>query len=126
MIRIKNIGLSWITVADFKKSHEFFTKTLGLTTDSYNPEMGWMELKGQSGECSLGVGAYTPEHGETDKPGQNAVVTFTVDDLLASKKTLESNGVKFVGEILEIPGHVKMVTFLDPDGNKFQLVQMLS
>jgi predicted enzyme related to lactoylglutathione lyase len=50
---------------------------------------------------------------------------MTVDNIVATKKELEAKGVTFIDEIMEIAGHVKMVTFTDPDGNKFQLVEEL-
>ena len=60
-----------------------------------------------------------------EKPGNNSVVTLTVTDIVESKAELEAKGVKFFGDIIEVPGHVKMATFADPDNNVFQLVQML-
>ncbi len=38
----------------------------------------------------------------------------------------KEKGAKLVGEIGEVPGHVKMQTFLDPDGNMMQIVQELN
>lgn len=122
---IKKMGLSWIVVADAARSKKFFTETLGLKLTSDAPEFGWMEVSPQGeAESCLGIGQYSPEHGDV-KPGQNAVATFVVDDIIAKKKELEGKGVKFVDEIMEVPGHVKMVSFVDPDNNMFQLVQIL-
>ena len=55
----------------------------------------------------------------------NAVLAMTVDDIVAAKKELEGKKVSFIGDIIEVPGYVKMATFADPDGNIFQLVQEL-
>jgi hypothetical protein len=33
--------------------------------------------------------------------------------------------VKMLGEMMEVPGHVKLQMFQDSDGNHFQLAQML-
>ena len=124
-MNIKGIHLSWIISSDIKASKKFFTETLGLKLTEDNAEYGWMELQGKDDGSLLGVGKYCPEYSKDDKPGQNAVVTFTVDDLEASIKELTAQGVIFVDKVLEVPGQVKMITFLDPDKNKFQLVQEL-
>ncbi len=121
---IKSMKLSWIATADIQKSKKFFIETLGLEIKNDTAEYGWMELQGHEGGMYLGVGQAQPEHPD-EKPGMNAVVTMTVDDIVAAKKTLEAKGVRFIDEIIEVPGHVKMVTFVDPDGNRFQLVQEL-
>jgi len=119
---IKKIELGWITVANLKKSKNFFTD-MGLKLVESQEEWGWMELQGTEGGTLLGVGEASEKN--SNKPGHNAVLTFTVDDLVKSKKEMEAKGVKFVDEIMEVPGDVKMVTFVDPDGNNFQLVERL-
>lgn len=121
-MKVKKINLAWIVVSDINKSRKFFTDTVGLTESMFDQNFGWLELKGLEDSTSLGVcGEYQGE-----KAGQNAVVTFTVDDLVEAKKELEQKGVKFIGEIMEVLGDVKLATFVDPDGNKFQLVEQLS
>lgn len=120
---IKKIGLSWITTADFKKAQHFFVDTLGLEACEINDQWGWMELKAQGDDAIMGVG----KQGEDDgfKAGTNGVITFTVDDIIQTKKELEAKGVSFVGDIVEVPNIVKMATFRDPDGNLFQLIESL-
>lgn len=122
---IKKMSLAWITVADLAKSKKFFTETLGLEISSSAEEWGWLELKGKENGMLLGVAQENKEHSE-DKPGANAVVTMTVDNLEKSMAELKKKGVAFVGEVMEVAGHVKMVTFKDNDGNTFQLVEELS
>lgn len=121
---IKKMSLAWIAVKDINASKKFFKDVLGLSVTNDTPEYGWMELKAGN-DFILGVGQAREEH-ETEKPGMNAVVTMTVDDIVKSKAMLEAKGVRFIDEIIEVPGHVKMVTFIDTDGNKFQLVQELN
>ena len=123
-MKIKDMALAWITVSDIVQAKKFFAQTLGLQVMADNPEHGWLELSGFEGDFLLGVAQYSP-HCEPIKAGHNAVVTMSVDDIVAAKKMLEAKNVKFIGEIIEIPGHVKMALFQDPDGNKFQLVQSL-
>lgn len=123
---IKSMDLAWITVSDFQRAKTFYTETLGLTLRSGAPEYSWMELVGKDGGMALGVGGDCGTDQNPVKPGQNAVMTMTVDDIVATKAALEAKGVQFFGDIIEVPGHVKMALFADPDGNKLQLVQMLS
>lgn len=125
-MNIKRMDMAWITVSDSKKAKEFFCDILGLKLTSEAPEYGWMELVGHEGGAALGIGQSCEETAPDVKPGQNAVVTMTVDDIVAMKKMLESKGVKFLGDIIEVPGHVKMALFCDADNNKFQIVEMLS
>ncbi len=121
---VKSIQLGWITVSDLEKAKKFFADTLGLQVMSHDPKYGWLELKGKDGGASLGVGQAQKE-GQF-KPGHNVIFTFTVDDIAKTKKDFETKGVKFIGDIMEVPGHVKLATFVDPDSNIFQLVQKLS
>lgn len=123
---IKRIDLAWITTADIKKAEKFFVDTLGMKLTNKADEWGWLELTGQEGGLTLGIGQARDHSPAYEKPGNNSVVTLSVADIVASKEDLEKKGVKFLGDIIEVPGHVKMATFTDPDNNVFQLVQSLS
>ncbi|HXW86115.1 MAG TPA: VOC family protein [Candidatus Bathyarchaeia archaeon] len=121
---IRQIGLGWITVADLKKAEAFFAEKLGLTITNSSPEWGWLEVKGTDGGISLGIGQAQPDS-HAPKPGHNTILTFTVDDIVETRKELQEKGVTFVDEIMEVPGHVKLTTFVDNDNNIFQLAQPL-
>jgi len=121
---IKSMSLAWVTASDIKKAKAFFADTLGLDLTTDSAEHGWLELKGKDGGFTLGVGMSSPEC--PSKAGQNAVVCLDVDNVEETKKDLESKGVKFLGDIQEVPGHVKLALFADEDGNLFQLAQCLS
>lgn len=118
---VKKVGLSWINVSDIKKAEEFFVDTLGLKLNEKSDEYGWMELSGTNGGGTFGVGKAMQE----EDVGTNAVVTFTVDNIEETVKDLKKKGVN-VGEIMEIPGHVKLANFADNDGNLFQLAEMVT
>jgi predicted enzyme related to lactoylglutathione lyase len=45
--------------------------------------------------------------------------------LEAATVEMEKKGAKKVGDVMEVPGHVKMLLFKDADGNHFQMVEML-
>lgn len=116
---IKRVALSWISVKDFKRSRDFFCKTLGLKIFDEQADFGWMELSGPDASMVLGVG----QSDENMPAGVNAVVTFVVDDYEQTKKDLAKKGIKFFGEIDGIPQVPKMICFKDPDGNTFQLIE---
>lgn len=118
---VKKIGLAWINVSDIKKSEQFFVDTLGLKLNEKSDEYGWMELTGVNGGGVLGVGKAMHK----DDVGTNAVITFTVDNIEDTIKDLKKKGVN-VGEVMEIPGHVKLANFADNDGNLFQLAEMVA
>jgi len=121
-MEIKKIGLATITVSNMEESKKFFVNTLGLKTSSENKEYGWLELTGTQGGNMLGLGQ---ESEEGFQAGTNAIVSFVVDNLDKAILELESKGVEFLTDPMEIPGEVKLTVFTDPDENQFFLVQEL-
>ncbi len=115
--------LSWIVVKNIDEAIQFYTDVVGLTLKERSPEYGWAELSGPQG-CRLGICQECDEMGT--KAGSNAVVTITVKDLNAARVFFQQKGARLVGEVMEVPEHVKMQTFLDADGNMMQLVEKLS
>lgn len=125
---IKKMKMAWVLVSDLKESRDFFEKTLGLKVQDYSPEHHWMELStGSDDDAYLGVGQPFPggDASSLMKPGMNAVMTFTVDDIDEAHKLMKAKGVKIIGDIEEVPGHVKMLTIQDNDGNIYQFCQRL-
>lgn len=122
-MKVNEIGLVWIVVKDFKAAVKYYTEVVGLKLMETNDEYGWAELEGFKGGARLGIAQENPAEGILS--GQNGVVTFTVDDLEASKKSMVAKGAKCEGDIVEVPGYVKMQTMLDRDGNRFQMCQLL-
>ena len=118
---VKGIQLAWIVVKDLKQSLKFYTEVVGLKLHEMNEQYGWAELSGKEDGMRLGI-AQKSDY-EVIQPGQNAVVTLTVEDLEKTREMMVAKGVKMIGEVLEIPGHVKMQTIVDLDNNHFQLVQ---
>lgn len=125
-MRAKSIGLAWIVVKDFKKAIKFYTEVVGLKVIHASDEWGWAELEGQEGEgMRLGIAQYHSECQDDVKPGENAVVTFSVDNIEKTSKDMQKQGATLVGKIVVVPGHVKMQTMKDHDENYFQLVEEL-
>lgn len=122
-MQVKEIGLSWIVVKDIKAAVHYYTQVVGLELLEFNEQYGWAELSGSEGGARLGIAQENPQ--EQVKAGQNAVVTFTVEDLEQTKAKMIKGGAKCEGDVLEVPGHVKMQTVVDHDGNRFQICELL-
>ncbi len=120
---IKSIELAWIVVKDLKKAIKFYTETVGLKLMEEHEAFGWAELQGCEGGARLGIAQASSE--EPVQPGSNAVVTLTVESIEEATRDLKKKGAKLMGEMLEVPGHVKMQSMSDVDGNHLQLVQKL-
>jgi predicted enzyme related to lactoylglutathione lyase len=121
---IKGIYLAWIVVNDLKAAVKFYTEVVGLKVQQMHEEFGWAELGGSEEKGAILGIAQKSEH-EKIQPGQNAVVTLSVSDLVKSKNALSQKGAKMLGEVIEIPGHAKLQMVVDQDGNHFQLVESL-
>jgi predicted enzyme related to lactoylglutathione lyase len=122
-VQSKSFDLAWIVVKDFKKAIKFYTETVGLKVITMSEEYGWAELQGHNNGAMLGIAVEREE--SPIKAGQNACVTFTVEDIEKAQESFHRKGAKFLGEIQEVPGHVRMLTGVDVDGNHFQLAQVL-
>lgn len=118
---IKRIGLSWVGVADAQRSKSFFVDTLGLTIFEEHAEFGWMEVQGNMGGQSLGIGLAGKE--DDVKPGVNAVVTMVTDSYDQTKIESSKKGIIFFGEIGGVHDIPRMICFKDPDGNTLQLIE---
>jgi len=118
----KNIRLTWVTVSDLKRAKDFYVNVMGFTLHKEIIPAQWLELK--CGDSILAI--YQPLPNDVQKPGQNGIITFTVDNLEVTKKALEAEGVIFVEETPGVPGVFKIATYLDADNNKFQLYERIA
>lgn len=134
---LKGMHLAWITVSDLDKAEQFFERSIGLRLEVSDKEHGWLEFSAEGSGMRLGVttvqqdgccggaAAPRPDACNNGGPGCNAVVTIDVDDIAKTKIEFESRGVQFTSPIMELPGHIKLASFVDFDGNRFQLVEMI-
>jgi predicted enzyme related to lactoylglutathione lyase len=122
-MQVKEIGLSWIVVKDIRAAVKFYVDVVGLKLAEFNEQYGWAELEGYEGGSRLGIAQENPQ--EKVSAGQNAIITFTVEDLDAAKEAMVKKGAQCEGDVLEVPGHVKMQTVMDRDGNRFQICELL-
>lgn len=122
-MKIKSVNLAWIVVKDLKKAIKFYTEVVGLKLMEFHEQFGWAELEGHEGGLRIGLGQMQAKDGI--QPGQNAVITLTVDDIEQAIGNMVSKGAKLIGDVEEVPGHVKMQMVVDEDNNHFQLVELI-
>jgi len=125
-MNLKSMNLAWIVVNDIKKAIKFYTETVGLKLMEFNEQFGWAELEGNEGGARIGLAQVQIKSDDDVQPGQNAIPTFTVDSLENAVAELIKKGTKLIGGVKEVPGHVKLQTVSDIDGNRFQLVELLA
>jgi predicted enzyme related to lactoylglutathione lyase len=95
---------------------EFYGDTLGLPRSVYIPERHYAEF--ETGNLTLSL--YAPEQmGMEFKPNPNAIALH-VDDVAATRRTLEERGVAFHGDTIDT-SVCHMGIFTDPDGNALML-----
>lgn len=122
-MKAKGISLVWIVVKNLDEAIAFYTEIVGLKLEEKSEEFGWAELKGEEG-AYLGLAQASDESGLS--PGTNAIFTLDVDSLDEAKKKYEADGVTMIGDVCEVPGHVRLQLCKDRDGNAFQLVETLA
>ena len=94
---------------------DFYSQGLGFQIEEIQQEsFVWMNLDKLTVLLRPGRSADTPA---TYQQAPNGIVLYT-DDLPAARQKLEENGVEFKGT----DGSDQCLTFSDPDGNWFQLV----
>jgi len=112
-----------------KRMAEFYTKAFGWQTQQLGPEMGEYILVTTS---EVGEDHFPKQRGtinggfyqKTDDPASNhPSVVVSVDDINESIEKIKKGGGKILGEIQEIPGIGKYVSFLDTEGNRVGLLQ---
>jgi len=118
----KGITMPCLTVSSLEETKRLFVDLLGLEVKEYDERFNWMELEGEEGS-RIGFGQPMGDDGQ--KAGSNAIVSISVDNLEETKAILETNGVQFFGETIEIPDEVKLALFADKDGNQYFLAEQL-
>lgn len=111
--------VAWYGVKNLNEAKKFYGETLGL--EKVFEMTGWAEYAHAPGATAIGL---AEQPGANGNPG-GAVVVLRVDNLDRTRQDLASRGVKFEGDVEEVPGIVRLATFRDPSGNRLQLAQVL-
>ena len=121
-MQVNGLMLGWIVVKNLDESIEFYKSVCGLKLDQYTPEMGWAEMSGNDG-MTLGI---AQENDQLQfKAGGNTIMCINVGDIDVAVEHYKAQGATLLGDIIEVPGHVKMQSFIDKDGNTFQIVSKI-
>ena len=110
-----------LRVADLDRAINFYTKTLDFQQVLRSDTLKWAELSFGLDGVKIGLG-----EGEDVRGSGTASLNIGVPDVDAARRLLESRGVKFLRETIEIPGKVKLADFVDPDGNNIRLAESLA
>jgi predicted enzyme related to lactoylglutathione lyase len=105
-----------LNVADLGKAIDWYEHVLGFKTVERRDDLKFAHVETNVPGLQLGLG----EGGALTGTGA-VVVNFSVYDVGAARKLLESRGVVFTGPTQVIPGKVALAGFKDPDGNQLRL-----
>ena len=109
-----------------QKLADFYEKTVGLKlTNEF--EMGEDNEKGFEFAIKGSTGFYIMDHSEVKGKNKNPaqiIINFEVDDIEKEVARLKKAKVKVQQDIYHIEGYGLIATFVDPDGNFFQFIQV--
>lgn len=115
---IRGVKIVSIPVSNQDVSLKFYTEKLGFkvaTDQAFGPGQRWIELLIPGSDVNLAL--FTPP-GHEDRIGGFQPLTFWCNDVFATAKMLEANGVK-LSEQPKKETWGTMAKFQDPDGNEF-------
>lgn len=106
-------------VTSLDRSIAWYQDVLGFSLLYRSDDIGWCELSTGVHKVNVGLS----ERREAGGSG-GATPTFGVTDLEAAKAALDARNVRQDGDIMEIPGLVRLLTFFDPDDNALMFYQV--
>jgi len=120
------LGPIQVFVSDIEIAKKWYTEILGMKLVKEYPDFKCILLK--LGKTEFDIGIPDPCWGEgwdKVKVGGRTPIFFESDNIKKTYKELKNKGVKFVEELSERPwGELKAV-FVDPDGNEFNLIEVV-
>ncbi len=106
-------------VKNFDECYAFYREKLGLKPISPDTPKRKYAAFSVGGTVFALHGGYSGKVGET-----NIALHFAFKDLKSQVKRFKANGVKFAREIELMPWGEYQATFVDPDGNEIDMVQL--
>lgn len=105
-----------LSVSDLGKAITWYEQVLGFATTERRDDLKFAHVATNVPGLELGLG-----EGGTQQGTGAVIINFSVVDVVAARKLLESRGVVFTGPTQIIPGKVALAGFRDPDGNQLRL-----
>ena len=119
---ISDVHTIGVNVTNQDDAIEFYVDALGFEKRldaTINPTMRWIEVAPPGATTSIALIASDGPPAATAETG----VRFTVPDAEAEHAAMRARGVN-VGDVLRWEGVPPMYTFDDPDGNRFEIVEV--
>jgi predicted enzyme related to lactoylglutathione lyase len=110
-----------IQCTDLARSIAFYRDKLGFKHLYTLDDIAWAELATEVKGVNIGLSQVEKITGTG-----NCKLTFGVKNVDHTRRQLEAVGVRFTEETIEIPGMVRLATFVDPDGNPHMFYQDLA
>ncbi|RYD59670.1 MAG: VOC family protein [Sphingomonadales bacterium] len=110
-----------ISVTSLDRAIPWYQALFGMELLYRMDEIAWCELVSPIARVTVGLSQV-----ESVPQGGGATLTFGVVDLDAAKAALDAADIRQDGEVMEVPGMVRVLTFYDPDGNALMFYQDLS
>jgi catechol 2,3-dioxygenase-like lactoylglutathione lyase family enzyme len=120
------LGPIQIFVSDMEKAKNWYAKILDMKLIKEYPEFKCVLLK--LGKIEFDIGVPDPNWGEgwnKVKIGGRTPIFFETKDIEKTVKKLKEKGVKFVEEPYKRPWGEMKAVFSDPDGNEFNLIEVI-
>lgn len=114
-IAFEGSTITSLRVKNLKAAQEWYGKVLGTKVFYELEAAAWCELSGPVKNALIGLSQVG--EGEKFESNGGSSLCFGVTDMAKSKEWLVKNKVELLGEVVEIPQTVKLLSFRDPDGN---------
>jgi catechol 2,3-dioxygenase-like lactoylglutathione lyase family enzyme len=112
---VETLDLVFYWVSDMDRAVEFYRDVLGLSVVRRDGD-SWALFEAGGRRFAL----HAATEGQSVTPG--GATAFAVHDLDAARARLADRGVRSSHEG-DVEGYARFASFLDPDGNTFQLIE---
>ncbi len=112
----RRLDLVFYWVSDMERAVTFYREILGMEPARRDGD-SWAQFDAVGGRFAL----HAVTEGQAVSPG-GATAVFSVDDLDGAIAALSEKGVRAEHQG-DVRGYARFASFLDPDGNTFQLIE---